>query len=84
MFDDIVVEEVSDLLSKGYEDNKSIMKAIGVRELRSFLNKEINLEALLFRLRQRISNRSNKELKGDKLGLYICSLSSKTIVYKGM
>lgn len=44
MFDDIVVDEVSDLLSKGYEDNKSIMKAIGVRELRSFLNKEINLE----------------------------------------
>jgi len=44
MFDDIVVEEVSDLLSKGYEDNKPIMKAIGVRELRSFINKEINLE----------------------------------------
>ena len=47
-------------------------------------DKEINLEALLFRLRQRISNRANIELKEDKLGLYICSLSSKTIVYKGM
>ena len=47
-------------------------------------DKDINLEALLFRLRQRISNRGNVELKGDKLGLYICSLSSKTIVYKGM
>ena len=47
-------------------------------------DKDINLEALLFRLRQRISNRANIELKEDKLGLYICSLSSKTIVYKGM
>ncbi len=46
--------------------------------------KEINLEALLFRLKQKISNRANKELKEDELGLYICSLSSKTIVYKGM
>jgi len=46
--------------------------------------KEINLEALLFRLRQRISNRANIELKEDELGLYICSLSNKTIVYKGM
>ena len=46
--------------------------------------KEVNLEALLFRLKQRISNRANIELKKDELGLYICSLSSKTIVYKGM
>ena len=44
MFDDIVVEEVSDLLSKGYDDSKSIMKAIGVREIRSFLDKKIDLE----------------------------------------
>ncbi len=44
MFEDNVVDEVSDLLSKGYVDNNSIMKAIGVREIRSFLNKEIDLE----------------------------------------
>ena len=46
--------------------------------------KERDIEALLFRLRQRISNRANVELKEDELGLYICSLSNKTIVYKGM
>ena len=37
-------------------------------------DKDINLEALLFRLKQRISNRANIELKEDKLGLYICLL----------
>ncbi len=44
MFEDVVIDEVSQLLSKGYNDNKSIMKAIGVREISSFLNKEIDLE----------------------------------------
>ena len=44
MFKGLVVDEVSDLLSKGYDDNKSIMKAIGVREIRSFLDKKIDLE----------------------------------------
>ncbi len=44
MFKGLVVDEVSDLLSKGYNDNKSIMKAIGVREIRSFLDKKIDLE----------------------------------------
>ena len=44
MFEDTVVDEVSELLNKGYDDNKSIMKAIGVREISSFLNKESDLE----------------------------------------
>ena len=44
MFKGLVVDEVCDLLSKGYDDNKSIMKAIGVREIRSFLDKKIDLE----------------------------------------
>ena len=43
MFKGLVVDEVSNLLRKGYDDNKPIMKAIGVREIRSFLDKQIDL-----------------------------------------
>ena len=82
------------LTSKGWRDVPVHEEVLGklARENEPFItqwivdikDKEINLEALLFRLRQRISNRANIELKEDELGLYICSLSSKTIVYKGM
>tara|TARA_Y200000002_G_C22668087_1_gene658810 strand:- start:4 stop:882 length:879 start_codon:yes stop_codon:yes gene_type:complete len=44
MFEDIVIDEVNELLSKGYDGNKPIMKAIGVREISSLLNNEIGLE----------------------------------------
>ena len=44
MFEDAVIDEVNDLLSKGYDHNMPIMKAIGVREISSFLNKEIDFE----------------------------------------
>ena len=44
MFEDDVIDEVSQLLSKGYDNNNSIMKAIGVREISRLLNKEIDLE----------------------------------------
>tara|TARA_B100000902_G_scaffold395400_1_gene453890 strand:- start:359 stop:1234 length:876 start_codon:yes stop_codon:yes gene_type:complete len=44
MFEDVVINEVNDLLSKGYDYNRPIMKAIGVREISSFLKKEIDLE----------------------------------------
>ncbi len=82
------------LISKGWRDvpvNEAVLGKLA-RENEPFItqwivnvkDKEINLEALLFRLKQRISNRANIELKEDKLGLYICSLSNKTIVYKGM
>ncbi len=42
------------------------------------------LEALLFRLRRRIGGRARKAWKDKVDDLYISSLSSKTIVYKGM
>ena len=82
------------LISKGWRDvpiNEEVLGKLA-RDNAPFITqwivnikeKEINLEALLFRLKQRISNRANIELKDDELGLYICSLSSKTIVYKGM
>ena len=82
------------LTSKGWRNVPVHQEVLGklARENEPFItqwiinikDKDINLEALLFRLKQRISNRANIELKEDKLGLYICSLSSKTIVYKGM
>ena len=82
------------LFSKGWRDVPVNQEVLGklARDNAPFITqwivniqeKEINPEALLFRLRQRISNRANIELKDDELGLYICSLSSKTIVYKGM
>ena len=92
-----ICEQEAELLgitSKGWRDVPVHEEVLGklARENEPFItqwivdikDKEINLEALLFRLRQRISNRANIELKEDELGLYICSLSSKTIVYKGM
>ena len=44
MFEDVVIDEVNELLCKGYDDNMPIMKAIGVREISRLLNKEIDLE----------------------------------------
>ena len=44
MFEDVVIDEVNELLGKGYDDNMPIMKAIGVREISRLLNKEIDLE----------------------------------------
>ena len=44
MFEDVVIDEVNELLGKGYYDNMPIMKAIGVREISRLLNKEIDLE----------------------------------------
>ncbi|WP_320666905.1 glutamate synthase large subunit [Prochlorococcus sp. MIT 1307] len=42
------------------------------------------LEAQLFRLRRRIGERSRQELREHSNDLYIASLSSRTVVYKGM
>ncbi len=45
---------------------------------------ENELEAILFRLRRRIGLRARKILTTNANKLYFCSLSSKTIIYKGM
>ena len=42
------------------------------------------LEALLFRLRRKIGKRARQEWKTKEIDLYIASLSSQTVVYKGM
>ncbi len=47
-------------------------------------NKENDLEALLFRLRRRIGKIARKILGEKANDLYITSLSSRTVVYKGM
>ena len=44
MFEDVVIDEVNELLGKGYDDNMPIMKAIGVREISRLLKKEIDTE----------------------------------------
>ncbi len=46
--------------------------------------KENELEAALFRLRRRIGKRARDILKEQAKELYIASLSSRTVVYKGM
>ena len=70
MFEDIVVDEVSDLLSKGYNNNIPIMKAIGVREISSFLNKEIDLEKCKNIIKKNTRNYIKRQLtwiKGNKI-----------------
>ncbi len=70
MFKGLVIDEVSDLLSKGYNDNKSIMKAIGVREIRSFLDKKINLEECKNTIKKNTRNYIKRQLtwiKGNNI-----------------
>ena len=43
-----------------------------------------NLESILFRLRRKIGKRARREWGDKASNLYIASLSSRTIVYKGM
>jgi tRNA dimethylallyltransferase len=47
MFENGVVEEVRNLLNKNYSKNSPIMKAIGVDEITSFLNNDINIDRVL-------------------------------------
>ena len=70
MFKGLVVDEVSDLLSKGYDDNKSIMKAIGVREIRGFLDKKIDLEECKDTIKKNTRNYIKRQLtwiKGNNI-----------------
>ena len=70
MFEDTVVDEVSELLNKGYDDNKSIMKAIGVREISSFLNKESDLEECKNAVKKNTRNYIKRQLtwiKGNNI-----------------
>mgnify|MGYP001502387593 FL=1 len=70
MFKGLVVDEVCDLLSKGYDDNKSIMKAIGVREIRGFLDKKIDLEECKDTIKKNTRNYIKRQLtwiKGNNI-----------------
>ena len=70
MFEDTVVDEVSELLNKGYDDNKSIMKAIGVREISSFLNKDIDLKECKNTIKKNTRNYIKRQLtwiKGNNI-----------------
>ena len=70
MFEDTVVDEVSELLNKGYDDNKSIMKAIGVREISSFLNKDIDLKECKNAIKKNTRNYIKRQLtwiKGNNI-----------------
>ena len=70
MFEDTVVDEVSELLNKGYDDNKSIMKAIGVREISSFLNKDIDLNECKNAVKKNTRNNIKRQLtwiKGNNI-----------------
>ncbi len=80
--------------SKGWRDvpvNSSVLGPLA-KETAPFISQWLiegkekgnQLEAQLFRLRRRIGDRAREILKGNSHDLYIASLSSRTIVYKGM
>ncbi|MBD9373510.1 glutamate synthase large subunit [Rhizobium sp. ARZ01] len=94
---DVVAEEGQHLL--GYRDvpvdNSSLSKAPDIvatepRHVQVFIGAGRNaattpeFERRLFTLRKVISNRIYDEYKGEESGFYPVSLSSSTIVYKGM
>ena len=70
MFEDVVIDEVNELLSKGYDKNNSIMKAIGVREISSYLNKEIDLEDCKIKIKKNTRNYIKRQItwiKGNNI-----------------
>jgi len=80
--------------SKGWRDvpvNKSVLGPLANKtapHIQQWLIEGLEagntLEAALFRLRRRIGERSRQQLGGNANELYIASLSSRTVVYKGM
>lgn len=62
MIDQGAIEEVKNLLSKNYDLNSSLMKAIGVREIRDYLNGDIDLNRCKELSKQKTRNYIKRQL----------------------
>ena len=70
MFNEGVIDEVSVLLEKNYDPDSSLMKAIGVREIRDYLENLIDLDTCKNRIKKNTRNyikRQQTWIKGNNI-----------------
>ena len=70
MFNEGVIDEVSLLLEKNYDPDSSLMKAIGVREIRDYLENLIDLDSCKNRMKKSTRNyikRQQTWIKGNNI-----------------
>ena len=70
MFNEGVIDEVSLLLEKNYDPDSSLMKAIGVREIRDYLENLIDLDTCKNRMKKSTRNyikRQQTWIKGNNI-----------------
>ena len=70
MFNEGVIDEVSILLEKNYDPDSSLMKAIGVREIRDYLENLIDLDTCKNRMKKNTRNyikRQQTWIKGNNI-----------------
>ena len=56
------IEEVKNLLKLGYSETLSVMKAVGVAEIKLYLDGQITLEATIEKAQQRSRNYAKRQL----------------------
>lgn len=70
MFNEGVIDEVNNLLEKNYDPDSSLMKAIGVREIRDYLENLIDLDTCKNRIKKSTRNyikRQQTWIKGNNI-----------------
>ncbi len=70
MFNEGVIDEVNNLLEKNYDPDSSLMKAIGVREIRDYLENLIDLDTCKNRMKKSTRNyikRQQTWIKGNNI-----------------
>ena len=70
MFNEGVIDEVNNLLEKNYDPDSSLMKAIGVREIRDYLENLIDLDSCKNRMKKSTRNyikRQQTWIKGNNI-----------------
>ena len=70
MFNEGVIDEVNNLLEKNYDPDSSLMKAIGVREIRDYLENRIDLDTCKNRMKKSTRNyikRQQTWIKGNNI-----------------
>ena len=70
MFNEGVIDEVNSLLEKNYDPDSSLMKAIGVREIRDYLENLIDLDTCKNRMKKSTRNyikRQQTWIKGNNI-----------------
>ena len=70
MFNEGVIDEVNNLLEKNYDPDSSLMKAIGVREIRDYLENLIDIDTCKNRMKKSTRNyikRQQTWIKGNNI-----------------